>query len=80
LVYCCFHSPEHAAYDARAENLARIACHALLFAAATAVAIGLTGCGSGNGFFGEAPASYTVTLTATSGTVQHSTTVTLNVQ
>ena len=61
-------------------NLARIACHALLFAAATAVAIGLTGCGSGNGFFGEAPASYTVTLTATSGTVQHSTTVTLNVQ
>jgi hypothetical protein len=52
----------------------------LLLAAGTAVTAGLTGCGSGNGFFGDAQKTYTVTLTATSGTVQHTTAVTLNVQ
>jgi hypothetical protein len=42
---------------------------------------GLTGCGyNGNGFFGQAPQSYTITITATSGTIQHSVNVTLNVQ
>jgi hypothetical protein len=42
---------------------------------------GLTGCGyNGNGFFGQAPQTYTITITATSGTIQHSVNVTLNVQ
>ena len=41
---------------------------------------GLTGCGSTNGFFGKAPQSYTITVTGTSGTLAHSTTVVLNVQ
>jgi hypothetical protein len=42
---------------------------------------GLTGCGyNGNGFFGQAPQSYNITITATSGTIQHSVNVTLNVQ
>jgi hypothetical protein len=42
---------------------------------------GLTGCGyNGNGFFGQAPRAYTITITATSGTIQHSVNVTLNVQ
>ncbi len=41
---------------------------------------GLTGCGTSNGFFGQPGASYTITVTATSGTLVHSTTVTLNVQ
>jgi Big-like domain-containing protein/MBG domain-containing protein len=42
---------------------------------------GLTGCGyNGNGFFGQAPQTYNITITATSGTIQHSVNVTLNVQ
>ena len=46
-----------------------------------AATTGLTGCGySGNGFFGQAPKTYNITITATSGTIQHSVNVTLNVQ
>ncbi|HXP08168.1 MAG TPA: Ig-like domain repeat protein [Acidobacteriaceae bacterium] len=45
---------------------------------------GLTGCGitgvRGNGFFGQAPQTYNITITATSGTIQHSVNVTLNVE
>jgi hypothetical protein len=45
---------------------------------------GLTGCGitdvKGNGFFGQAPQTYHITITATSGTIQHSVNVTLNVE
>lgn len=41
---------------------------------------GLTGCGNGNGFFGHAPKTYDITITATSGTIQHSVNATLNVQ
>ena len=41
---------------------------------------GLTGCGSGNGFFGHAPQTYNITITATSGTIRHSVNVTLNVE
>jgi hypothetical protein len=41
----------------------------------------LTGCGyNGNGFFGQAPQSYNITITATSGTMQHSVNVMLNEQ
>jgi len=46
-----------------------------------AATTGLTGCGyNGNGFFGEAPQTYNITITATSGTIQHSVHVKLNVQ
>jgi hypothetical protein len=46
-----------------------------------AATTGLTGCGyNGNGFFGQAPHTYDITITATSGTIQHSVNVTLNVQ
>jgi hypothetical protein len=41
---------------------------------------GLSGCVSGNGFFGQKPSSYTVTVTATSGPLTRSTTLTLNVE
>ena len=40
----------------------------------------LSGCGSSNGFLGQAPKNYTVTVTATSVTVQHTTSISLNLQ
>jgi hypothetical protein len=49
----------------------------LLLAGMTAA---VTGCGSNNGFMLESPGTYTLTVTATSGTIQHSQTVTLIVQ
>jgi hypothetical protein len=51
----------------------------VLLTGAVAMA-GLTGCGSGNGFFGHAPQTYDITITATSGTIQHSVNTTLIVQ
>ena len=53
----------------------------LLLLGGMAAATGLTGCGyNGNGFFGQAPKTYTITITATSANIQHSVNVTLNVQ
>jgi CSLREA domain-containing protein len=49
----------------------------LLMAGLTAT---LTGCGSTNGFMLQNPQTYTLTVTASSGTLQHSQTVTLVVQ
>jgi hypothetical protein len=49
----------------------------LLMAGVTAT---LTGCGSTNGFLLQSPGTYTLTVTASSGTLQHSQTVTLIVQ
>ncbi len=40
----------------------------------------VTGCGSYNGFSREAPHSYTITMTATSGSIQRTTVTTLTVQ
>ncbi len=40
----------------------------------------LSGCGSPNGFFAQAPQDYNLTITATAGSVQKSATVTLDVQ
>jgi hypothetical protein len=37
-------------------------------------------CGSNNGFFGQAPQNYTVTITATSGALSHSGTLTVTVE
>lgn len=42
--------------------------------------IGMAGCGSSNGFFGQTPQNYIITVTATSGSLSHSTTVTLTVE
>jgi len=44
------------------------------------VLLGLGGCGSGNGFLAQQPKDYLVTVTATSGTMVHTSTVTLNLQ
>jgi CSLREA domain-containing protein len=52
----------------------------LMLAASALSATILSGCGSANGFFTQAPQNYSVTITATAGDVQKTATVTLNVQ
>jgi hypothetical protein len=52
----------------------------LLLASGIGTTVGLSGCGTGNGYFGQPPQSYTVTVTGTSGTLSHSATVTLTVE
>ncbi|MGC2607549.1 MAG: hypothetical protein WA419_18535, partial [Silvibacterium sp.] len=52
----------------------------LLLASAGLAATMLSGCGSANGFFTQASQNYTMTITVTAGPLEHTTTVTLNVQ
>jgi len=40
----------------------------------------MTGCGNGNGFLIQGARDYAVTITASSGTISHTSTVNLNVQ
>ncbi len=52
----------------------------LLLAAGVCATAGLTGCGTTSGLFAEQQQSYTITVTATAGTLTHSTQVTLTVE
>jgi hypothetical protein len=54
----------------------------LLLIVATCATLGLTACGSGGGtvYFGQQVKNYTVTVTATSGALSHTTTVTFTVE
>jgi DNA-binding beta-propeller fold protein YncE len=51
----------------------------LLVAGASAMA-GLSGCGAPSGFFSQPTQTYTMTVTATSGTLSHATTITLTLE
>ena len=66
----------------RSKALRRLALAALLLTGASGAAM-LTGCGgggSGGNGGGSQPQTYTIAVTATSGALSHSTTVTLTVQ
>jgi hypothetical protein len=62
------------------KKLSRTCCLLLMLAAAMAATVGLSGCGAGNGFFGQEQGTYTVRVTGTAGAVSHSTAVTLTVE
>jgi sugar lactone lactonase YvrE len=52
----------------------------LLLAAGASAMAGLSGCDSSSGFFGQPAQTYTMTVTATSGSLTHATTVTLTLE
>jgi uncharacterized membrane protein len=63
------------------KRMARMLSLLLLLAVGMVGAAGLSACGStSTGFFGQAPQTYTISVTGTSGPLTHSTTVTLTVE
>jgi len=62
----------------RSRSLPRLAAMAVWATISLGAVMGVTGCGGG--FFGQAPQTYTLTITGASGTTTHSTTTTLQVQ
>ena len=64
----------------QARRMSRMLCLLLLLAGGVAAASLINGCASNNGFFLENANNYTVTVTGTSGTIQHSVTVKLDVK
>jgi sugar lactone lactonase YvrE len=63
------------------KKLGRAISILLLVVAAMTATIGLSGCGaSGSGFFAQAPKTYTLTVTGTSGTLSRTTSLTLTVE
>lgn len=61
-------------------RLGRLGCMFLLVLAGLGATAALTGCGSHAAVGGNSSQSYTVTITAASGSIQHTTTVTLDLQ
>jgi hypothetical protein len=66
------------AFGSRRKRLTRL----LMFALAVLPLTAMTGClsSANDGYYGAAPTSYTITITATSGSITHSTQVTLSTQ
>jgi len=64
----------------RRKGLMRILCVTLLLLGGGAFTTLISGCGGFNGFSGQGQQSYSLTVTATSGSVVHTVVVTLNVE
>jgi sugar lactone lactonase YvrE len=62
------------------KRFSRMLAVLLLLAAGAAALTGLSGCGSGVGFFGPAQQTYTVGVTGTSGALSHTSSVNLTVE
>jgi Bacterial Ig-like domain (group 3)/MBG domain (YGX type)/NHL repeat len=62
------------------KRMARMSSLLLILIAGAAAIAGLSGCGSGNGFFAQAPQSHDLTITVTTGALAHSTHIRLNVE
>jgi sugar lactone lactonase YvrE len=62
------------------KRLGKTASILMVMVVGLTAAVALGGCGSSNGFFGHPQKTYTVTVTATSGTLSHSTNLTLIVE
>ncbi|MHB1021315.1 MAG: beta strand repeat-containing protein [Acidobacteriaceae bacterium] len=63
----------------RMKQMPRMLTVIVFMALSLGAVVGLSGCGAG-GFFNQKPQTYAVTVTATSGALQHSTNVTLTVE
>ncbi|HEY5330397.1 MAG TPA: MBG domain-containing protein [Acidobacteriaceae bacterium] len=62
------------------KRMTRMACMLLLLGGGALATAALSGCGANNGFFGQSQKAYNVTITATSGAVSHTATVTLDLE
>ncbi len=62
------------------KRIARMSSLLLILIAGAAAIAGLSGCNRGNGFFAQAPQSYDLTITVTTGALAHSTNISLNVE
>jgi len=62
------------------KRLGKAASILMVMSVGLTAAVALSGCGTSNGFFGQPQKTYTVTVTATSGTLSHSTNLTLIVE
>lgn len=62
------------------KHLSRFLGGVLLLALSAAALAGLSGCSQKTGFFGQAPQTFTISVTGTSGNLSHSASVTLTIE